>query len=389
MVEPVTALAIFAGSWLAKKLARDYANQRKSEHVAVFQAASLERDVVQEKCTALQSQAGASMGRIGIQRIESMRRVLPHTATAAKLCAERGFDDTAFKGEGWFGGRSHKSLLGLSASLIAVDLVLPEGAPITSAETLLSTLAAQGAYKAFESLPHHQDAHLAIGGLSPEDMHGTVLQGVDAADAGIGKVDDFFGHQDVAKDATELVRSIDVDEIHSLTNSADGVIQNAAGLVGNDVSGAVAEIGGAMDVLGDFIGDFTGPVGWALAGWSIGGIFDGNKKLRIKREEVKVETKELAERTERAKRIIVRGEEIEKITPEASYQAFKHAWIMKQVAKKRLFRAKGWRERDAKRAEMLSNAARHYWQVMNAPVLAKGGEASDSPLAITDMKLAA
>jgi hypothetical protein len=388
MVEPVTALAIFAGSWLAKKLARDYANQRKSEHVAVFQAAAMERDVVQEKCTALQAQAGASMGRIGIQRIESMRRVLPHTATAARMCTERGLDESAFKGEGWFGGRSHKSLLTLSASLIAVDLVLPEGAPITSAETLLSTLAAQGAYKAFEAMPHHEDAHLATS-LSPDDLHGSVLQGVDAVDSGIGKVDDFFGHQDVAKDANELVRSINVDEVHSLANGADGLISNAAGLVGSDVSGAVAEIGGAMDVLGDFIGDFTGPVGWALAGWSIGGIFDGNRKLRAKRQEVKLETKELAERTERAKRIIIRGEEIESITPEASYQAFKHAWIMKQVARKRWFRAKGWQERDAKRAEQLAFAARHYWQVMNAPVLAKGGDAADTPLTLPDMKLAA
>lgn len=378
MAEPVTALAIFAGSWLAKKLARDYANRRKSEHVAVVQAATLERDAVQEKCTVLQGQAGASIGRIGTQRIESMRRVLPHTATAAKLCARRGLDDTAFKDEGWFGGRSHRSLLTLSASLIAVDLVLPEGAPITSAETLLSTLAAQGAYKAFEALPHHEDAHIATG-LSSEDMDSSVLHGVDAVEGGVGKVDDFFGHQDVAKDATELVKSLDVDELNNLTSGADGALANAAGFLGNDVSGAVAEVGSAMDTLGDFIGDFTGPVGWALAGWSIGGIFDGNRKLANKRQEVKLETRELAERTERAKRIIVRGEEIEKITPEASYQAFKYAWIMKQVAKKR-FRGKGWRERDAKRAEKLAKAARHYWHVMNAPVLAKGGDAADTPL---------
>jgi hypothetical protein len=379
MVEPVTALAIFAGSWLAKKLARDYANQRKTEHVAVFNAASLERDAVQEKCTAAQALAGASIGRIGIQRIESMRRVLPHTAKAAKLCADRGLDDTAFKGEGWFGGRSHRSLLSLSASLIAVDLVLPEGAPVTSAETLLSTLAAQGAYKAFESLPQHEDAHL-VTNLSPDDLRGSVLQGVDAAEGSVGKVDDFFGNQDAAKDATELVRSLDVEEIHSLASSADGAISNAAGLVGNDVSGAVAEIGGAMDVLGDFISDFTGPVGWALAGWSIGGIFHGNKKIATKRQEVRLQTEELAKRSERAKRIVARGEEIEKITPEISYQAFKHAWIMKQVAKKR-FRSKGWRERDAKRAENLAKAARRYWHLMNAPVLAKGGDAADTPLA--------
>lgn len=379
MVEPVSALAIFAGSWLAKKLARDYANQRKTEHVAVFNAASLERDAVQEKCMAVQAEAGASIGRIGIQRIESMRRVLPHTAKAAKLCAERGLDDTAFKGEGWFGGRSHKSLLTLSASLIAVDLVLPEGAPVTSAETLLSTLAAQGAYKAFESLPQHEDAHL-VTSLSPDDVHGGLQQGVDAVEGGVGKVDDFFGNQDAAKDATELVKSLDVDEINNLTSGADGLISNAAGLVGDNVSGAVAEIGGAMDVLGDFISDFTGPVGWALAGWSIGGIFHGNKKLAEKREEVKVQTDELAKRMERAKRIVARGQEIEKITPEISYQAFKYAWIMKQVAKKR-FRSKGWRERDAKRAEALAIAARRYWRLMNAPVLAKGGDAADTPLA--------
>ncbi|HEX5006545.1 MAG TPA: hypothetical protein VFV70_05500 [Hyphomonadaceae bacterium] len=379
MAEPVTALAIFAGSWLAKKLARDYANKRRSEHTAVFQAASLERDKVQEKCTALQEKAGASMGRIGIQRIESMRRVLPAAASAARICADRGLDDSAFKGQGWFGGRSHRSLLGLSASLIAVDLVLPEGAPITSAETLLSTLAAQGAYKAFEALPHHEDAHLATSDLSSEGMDSSVLEGVDAVEGGVGKVDDFFGHQDVAKDATEVIRSLDVDEIHSLTSGADGVLANAAGFVGNDVSGAVAEVGSAMDTLGDFIGDFTGPVGWALAGWSIGGIFHGNRKLATKREEVKLETKELAERTERAKRILARGEEIERITPEASYQAFKYAWIMKQVAKKR-FRSKGWRERDATRAEKLAKAARHYWHVMNTPVLAKGGDAADAPL---------
>jgi hypothetical protein len=379
VAEPVTALAIFAGSWLAKKLARDYANKRKSEHTAVFQAASLERDAVQEKCAALQGQAGASIGRIGIQRIESMRRVLPATATAAKICADRGLDDSAFKDQGWFGGRSHRSLLSLSASLIAVDLVLPDDAPITSAETLLSTLAAQGAYKAFESLPHHQDAHIATQGLSPEDMDSSVLQGVDAVEGGVGKVDDFFGHQDAAKDATELVRSLDVDEINNLTSGADGVLANAAGFVGNDVSGAVAEVGSAMDTLGDFIGDFTGPVGWALAGWSIGGIFHGNRKLANKREDVKLETRELAERTERAKRILARGEEIEKITPEASYQAFKYAWIMKQVGKKR-FRSRGWRERDAKRAEKLANAARYYWHVMNTPVLAKGGDAADAPL---------
>ena len=298
---------------------------------------------------------------------------------AAKLCAERGLDDTAFRGEGWFGGRSHKSLLALSASLIAVDLVLPEGAPVTSAETLLSSLAAQGAYKAFENLPQHEDAHL-VTSFSPDDVHGAVQQGVDALEGGVGKVDDFFGNQNAAKDATELVKSLDVDEINSLTSGADGLVSNAAGFLGNDVTGAVSEIGGAMDTLGDFIGDFTGPVGWALAGWSIGGILHGSKKLAEKRLEVRVQTEELARRAERATRIVARGEEIEKVTPEISYQAFKHAWIMKQVAKKR-FRAKGWRERDAKRAEQLQNAARRYWQLMSAPVLAKGGDAADTPLA--------
>jgi hypothetical protein len=120
-------------------------------------------------------------------------------------------------------------------------------------------------------------------------------------------------------------------------------------------------------------------VGWALAGWSIGGILHGNKKIAAKREEVRLQTKELGERTERAKRIVARGEEIEKITPEISYQAFKYAWIMKQVAGKR-FRSKGWRERDAKRAGMLAQAVRSYWHLMNAPLLAKGGDASDTPL---------
>jgi hypothetical protein len=172
-----------------------------------------------------------------------------------------------------------------------------------------------------------------------------------------------------------LVRSLDAN----LSQGADGLMSQAAGLVGNIASSAMAEVGGAMDVLGDFIGDFTGPAGWALAGWSIGGIFAGNRKLAGKRQNVKLETVELARRTECATRIIARGEEIEKITPEASYQAFKHAWIMKQVAKKR-FRSKGWRERDAKRAEKLASAARHFWHVMNAPLLAKGGDAADTPL---------
>lgn len=379
MVEPVSALAIFAGSWLAKKLARDYATRSKNEQQAVLGAATLERDAAQEACLALQQQASASMGRVGIQRIESMRRVLPQAARAARVCADRGLDATAFSKDGWFGGRSHRSLLGLSASLIAVDLVLPEDAPVTSAETLLSTLAAQGAYKAFESLPHHEGADVASMAMTPADLNSSLLQGVDAAEGGIGKVDDFFGHQDVAKDATELVRSLDVDGIKDLTAGADGLVSNAAGIVGNDVSGVVAEVGGAMDALGDFIADFTGPVGWALAGWSIGGILHGSKKLAGKRQEIRLQTGELGKRTERAKRIAARGEQIEKLAPEVSYKAYKHAWIMRQVATRR-FRSKGWRERDARRAEMLAKAARSYWQLMNAPLLAKGGDAADTPL---------
>lgn len=375
MVEPVSALAIFAGSWLAKKLARDYATRNKQAEQAVFAAATVERDAAQAACLKLQQQAGASMGRIGIQRIESMRRVLPQAARAGRLCAERGLDASAFSSDGWFGGRSHKSLLALSASLIAVDLVLPEDAPVTSAETLLSTLAAQGAYKAFEGLPHFEGSDAASMAMTPEDLNDSVLQGVDAAEGHIGKVDDFFGHQDAAKDATELVRSLD----HEISTGADGLVSNAASFVGNDVSGVVAEVGGAMDVLGDFIADFTGPVGWALAGWSIGGILHGNKKIAGKRQEVRLQTEELGQRTERAKRIIARGEQLERLAPEVSYKAFKHAWIMKQVAGKR-FRSKGWRERDARRAEMLAKAARHYWRVMNAPLLAKGGDAADTLL---------
>src|SRR5574339_914963 len=96
MVEPVSALAIFAGSWLAKKLAKDYANSKKAEQLSGFQAASLENNAAREKCTELQEQARASMGRIGIQRIESMRRVLPHAANAARLAAAKGFAEGVF-----------------------------------------------------------------------------------------------------------------------------------------------------------------------------------------------------------------------------------------------------------------------------------------------------
>src|SRR5690606_5143835 len=191
MIEPVSALAVFAGSWLAKKLARDYANRSKQAQQVVLGAATLERDAAQEACLKLQQQASAGMGRIGIQRIETMRRVLPQAARAARLCAYRGLDRSAFSKEGWFGGRSHRSLLALSASLIAVDLVLPEDAPVTSAETLLSTLAAQGAYRAFESLPHHEGADVASMAMTPGDLNSSLLQGVDAVETGIGKVDDF------------------------------------------------------------------------------------------------------------------------------------------------------------------------------------------------------
>ncbi len=379
MVEPVSALAIFAGSWLAKKLARDYANRSKKEHQAVLGAATLERDAAQEACLVLQQQASASMGRVGIQRIESMRRVLPQVTRAARVCVDRGLDANAFSNNGWFGGRSQRSLLALSASLIAIDLVLPEDAPVTSAETLLSTLAAQGAYKAFESLPHHEGADVASMAMTPADLNGALLRGVDAVESGVGKVDDFFGHQDVAKDATELVRSLDVQEIHSLSAEADGLVSNAAGFVGNDVSGAVAEVGGAMDALGDFLADFTGPVGWALAGWSIGGILHGSRKIAGKRQEVRLQTEELGKRTERAKRIVSRGEQIERLAPEVAYRAYKHAWVMRQVATRRI-RSEGWRERDAKRSAMLAKAARNYWRLMNAPLLAKGGDAADTPL---------
>jgi hypothetical protein len=379
MAEPFSALAIFAGSWLAKKLARDYAAKRKNQNLAVFQAASIERDAVLETCVQHQQQASESIGRIGIQRIESMRRVLPQTARAARLCAAAGYDDTAFKGEGWFGGRSHGSLLALSASLIAVDLVLPEDSPHTSAEMLLSSLAAQGAYTAFETLPHHDGVDAAALAITPDDLNEAVLAHVGAVDDTIGKVDDFFTHQGIVKDAASFAGTVEIDQIHKLTVGADTLAQEAAGLVGHGVTGAVAEVSSAMDMLGDFIGDFAGPVGWALAGWGVGGMLHASKKIADRKDEMKLHTVELGERIERAKRIVARGEEIEKVSPEVSYQAFKQAWIMKQVTSKR-FRDKEGRERDIKRAAKLAKAVKDYWQVMNTPVLAKGGEASDAPL---------
>ena len=75
MVEPVTGLAIFAGSWLAKKLAKDWANAKKDEQLSAFNAASFENNIARDKCMALQEQARAGMGRVGIQRIEAKRRV--------------------------------------------------------------------------------------------------------------------------------------------------------------------------------------------------------------------------------------------------------------------------------------------------------------------------
>jgi len=134
-----------------------------------------------------------------------------------------------------------------------------------------------------------------------------------------------------------------------------------------------------MDVLGDFIGDFVGPAGWALAGWTLGGTLKASKKIKGMREEVRVNTEQLKERTERAKRIVARGEQLEKLNAEASYQAFKHAWIMKQVSKKR-FRSNGWRERDARRAASLEASVRSFWLVMHAPLLGEGGDASPAQI---------
>jgi hypothetical protein len=378
VVEPVTGLLIFAGSWLAKKLAKDWAEERKDAHFSGFQAASVENTAARETCTELQEQARGSMGRIGIQRIESMRRVLPHAANAARLAEAKGHASAVFnKEKGWFGGYSQRSLLGLSSSLIALDLVLPDDAPVTAAETLLSTLAAQGAYKAFETLPHHEGLDGLA--LNPAELNDSLMAGVGMVEDNVGKVDDFFSSGDVAHDAAAVADSLDVDAINQLSDGASQMVASAAGAVGDGVTGAMAEVGGAMDVLGDFIGDFVGPAGWALAGWTLGGTLMKGKKLKGMREEVRVNTEQLKERTERAKRIVARGEQIEKLNAEASYKAFKHAWIMKQVGKKR-FRSKGWRERDAKRAALLESSARNFWQVMHAPLLGEGGDAAGTPL---------
>jgi hypothetical protein len=136
-----------------------------------------------------------------------------------------------------------------------------------------------------------------------------------------------------------------------------------------------------MNTLGDFIGDFVGPAGWALAGWTLGGTLKASKKIAGMREEVRVNTVQMQERTERAERIVARSEELEKLNGEATYNAFKHSWVMKQVGAKRArSRAAGWRERDAQRAALLEKSSRHFWQVMHAPLLAEGGDAASTPL---------
>lgn len=380
MVEPVSALTIFAGSWLAKKLARDYVTRKKAEQLSGFQAASLENNKAREACTELQEEARASMGRIGVKRIEAMRRVLPHAATAARIAEAKGLAASVFnKKDGWFGGRSQGSLLGLSASLIAIDLIMPEDAPATAAETLLSTLAAQGAYKAFETLPHHEGLSAATLAVNPADLNESLMSSVGAVEDSVGKVDDFFSSGDVARDAADVANSLNVDAIDKLSDGANQMVSTAASTVGDGVTGAMAEVGGAMDVLGDFIGDFVGPAGWALAGWTLGGTLGAAKKIKGMREEVRVNTEQLKERTERAKRIVSRGEALEKLNADASYRAFKHAWIMKQIGKKR-FRSSGWRERDAKRAQLLEASARHFWLVMHAPLLGEGGDACPAPV---------
>jgi hypothetical protein len=368
MVEPVTGLAIFAGTWLAKKLAKDWANSKKAEQTSGYHAAVFDHGHALEDCTGHQEKARASLGRLGVHRIESMRRVLPHAAGAARLCEEKGLAEAPFKKDGWFGGKSHKSLLGLSASLIAVDLALPEDAPVTAAETLLSTLAAQGAYSAFETLPHHEGADVADMMVSPDQFNDRVMAGVDLLDGHVGRVDDIIGSQDVAKDAAALAQQLDVD-----------IVGNAAGMAGEQVTGVMAEVGGAMDALGGFIGDFVGPAGWALAGWSLGGTLHASKKIKGQREEVRLQIGQLKERAERAKRIFARGEQLEVLNKEVSYKTFKHSWIMKEVSKKR-FRGKAGRERDAKRAAMLEKSARSFWEVMHAPLLGKDGDAADTPL---------
>jgi hypothetical protein len=379
MVEPVTGLAIFAGTWLAKKLAKDWANSKKAEQTSGYHAAVFDHGNVLAECTEHQEKARASLGRLGIHRIESMRRVLPHAAGAARLCEDKGLAEAPFRKDGWFGGRSHKSLLGLSASLIAVDIALPDDAPVTAAETLLSTLAAQGAYSAFETLPHHEGADVADMMVSPDQFNDKVMAGVDLLDGHVGRVDDIIGSQDVAKDAAALAQQLDVDAINKVSDGAGHLVSNAAGIAGEHVTGVVAEVGGAMDALGGFIGDFVGPAGWALAGWSLGGTLHASKKIKGQREEVRIQTGQLKERAERAKRIYARGEQLEELNKEVSYKTFKHSWIMKQVGKKR-FRGKAGRERDAKRAVLLEKSARSFWDVMHAPLLGKDGDAADTPL---------
>jgi len=377
VVEPVTGLAIFAGSWLAKKLARDWADGRKKEQVSGLNAATLDNQHALEICTELQEKARGSLGRIGVQRIEAMRRVLPSATVAAKICEERKLADKVFAKDGWFGGRTEKSLLGLSASLIAIDLALPEDAPITATETLLSTLAAQGAYKAFETLPHHDVVDAAAMTLSPGDFDSSVMAGVGLVDEGVNKVDDVLSTHSAANDAASLAQSLDVDAIDKISTGANNVMAAA----GDGVGGAMAEVGGAMNMLGDFIGDFVGPAGWALSGWTLGGTLRTTKKMGDKRLEVRANTVQLKEKTEKAKRVVTRGEQLEILNSEATYQAFKHAWIMKQIGKRRR-RAQGWKERDARRAKMLESSARNFWVIMHAPLLGEHGDAAQDPLPV-------
>jgi hypothetical protein len=379
MVEPVTGLAIFAGSWLAKKLAKDWADKKKSHHSTSYQAAVFEHGGALEKCTEHQEKARGSLGRIGIQRIEAMRRILPQATVAAGVAHKKKLAPMPFGKEGWFDGRSQKTLFGLASSMIAVDLVLPEDSPVTAAETILSTLAAQGAYTAFETMPHHDGADASSMMLSPEAFNSTVNAGVSVVENQVGRVDDFFSNQDAAKDAAEFAQSLDVESINSISSQADSLLSTASGAIGDGVNGVVAEVGGAMNVLGDFVGDFVGPAGWALAGFTFTGTLRESKKLVEQRGEIRVQTGELNERTERAKRIFARGEEIEDINSRASYNAFKHSWIMRQVTQKR-FRSKSGRERDLKRAVLLEKSTRNFWQAMHAPLLGEGGDAAKTPL---------